>query len=52
MELQCTDLIDAEPASWRGVFGIGHLAVQQMVMAAFPESGRSNCWKEREMKGR
>ena len=52
MELQCADLIDAEWAGSRGVFGIGQLTVQQMAMSAFPQSGRSDHRKSGEKRVR
>ena len=52
MELQYADLIDAESASWRGVFGIGEITAQKMAMSAFPESGRSDQKKLGEIKVR
>ncbi len=52
MELQCADLIDAESASWRGVFGIGQISGQQMPMSAFPETGRSQAPKLGKTKAR
>ena len=38
MALQYADLIDAELASWRGVFSIGEITAQQIAMAFFPKT--------------
>jgi hypothetical protein len=52
MELQYADLIDAESVRWTGVFGIGHITVQQVTMSAFLESGHSDHQKLSEIRGR